>query len=307
MTDLVVRPLAAGEEHLFHQLADPGIVGFAAFGRTYDAFLAAGQYRPEWTWVALRDGRTVARAPRWAGPADTEPMTLDWLDFEEPVAAEAILRAAPHRVEYCLPLPPHWRDDPETLAAGQSRIDVVAAAGMKPLVERFRYTWTPADGVPHRPGRLEFRAEPDDEVIVDVLRRVQEGSLDAHTVEDLTLMSAEEAARAELKELYWYPAPREWWKLAYTKDGKLVGITLPSRNYAAPVVGFIGVVPEQRGHGYAYDLVVEATHLLVAEGVTEIIADTDATNLPMAANFARAGYPITQERVFLDYPGSDQA
>jgi RimJ/RimL family protein N-acetyltransferase len=95
------------------------------------------------------------------------------------------------------------------------------------------------------------------------------------------------------------PSPREWWRLAFTQDGELVGLTVPGRNYAAPVIGIVGVVPEQRGHGHAYDLLVEATHLLVEEGVDEITADTDTTNTPMAATFARAGYPITQERVYL--------
>jgi RimJ/RimL family protein N-acetyltransferase len=301
MTDLVVRPLEAGEEHLFDTYAQPDVVGFAVFGRTYREFLAKNEYRPEWTWVALRGDRVVARAAWWAGPQDTEPLTLDWVDFEDPEAGEALLKAAPFKVEYCLPLPPGWRDDPVTRAAGETRIDVAQRAGMKPLVERVRYTWTPADGLPERPGRLEFRAEPDDEVIVDVLSRIQQGSLDAHKVADLKRMSPEEAARDELKELYWYPAPREWWKLAYTPAGELVGITVPSKNYSAPVVGFIGVVPDQRGHGYAYDLVVECTHLLVAEGVDQIVAETDTTNHPMAANFKKAGYPITQERVFLDF------
>ncbi|MBP2322303.1 RimJ/RimL family protein N-acetyltransferase [Kibdelosporangium banguiense] len=301
MTELVVRPLTAGEEHLFDTYAQPDVVGFAVFGRTYLDYFSKNEYRPEWTWVALRGDRVVARAAWWAGPEDSEPLTLDWLDFEDPDAGEALLKAAPFTAEYCLALPPGWRDDPMTLAAGVARIEVAQRAGMKPLVERLRYTWTPADGVPERPGRLEFREEPDDEVIVDVLSRIQQGSLDAHKVADLKRMSPEEAARDELKELYWYPAPREWWKLAYTPAGELVGITVPSKNYGGPVVGFIGVVPDQRGHGYAYDLLVECTHLLVEEGVDEIVAETDVTNYPMAANFKRAGYPITQERVFLAY------
>ncbi|MET0235268.1 MAG: GNAT family N-acetyltransferase [Kibdelosporangium sp.] len=301
MTDLVVRPLEAGEEHLFDTYAQPDVVGFAVFGRTYREFRAKNEYRPEWTWVALRGDRVVARAAWWAGPGDTAPLTLDWLDFEDPEAGIALLNAAPFKAEYCIALPPGWRDDPVTLAAGQARIDVAHRVGMKLLVERLRYTWTPADGLPERPGRLEFRAEPDDEAIVDVLFRIQQGSLDAHKVADLERMSPEEAARDELKELYWYPAPREWWQLAYTPAGDLVGITVPSRNYSAPVVGFIGVVPDQRGHGYAYDLLVECTHLLVAEGVTEIVGETDTTNFPMAANFRKAGYPISQERVYLDH------
>jgi RimJ/RimL family protein N-acetyltransferase len=64
-------------------------------------------------------------------------------------------------------------------------------------------------------------------------------------------------------------------------------------------VAFIGVVPEQRGHGYAFDLLVEATHLLVEQGVDRIVAGTDQGNFPMAATFAKAGYPVEQERIDL--------
>jgi RimJ/RimL family protein N-acetyltransferase len=170
---------------------------------------------------------------------------------------------------------------------------------MSPFVERLRYRWTPADGLPDRPGRLVFRPEPDDERILDVLRRIVVGSLDAHEQRTRDTDGVDAAARDEMEFLHWMPSPRDWWRLAFTRDGDLVGLTVPGRNYANPVIGIIGVVPEQRGHGYAYDLLIEATHLLVAEGVEEIVAETDTTNTPMAANFAKAGYPITQERVYL--------
>ncbi|GAA1037727.1 hypothetical protein GCM10009557_51880 [Virgisporangium ochraceum] len=51
MTDVVIRSLAPGEKELFESLPDPGLVGFAAFGDTYIAMAAAGEYRPEWTWT----------------------------------------------------------------------------------------------------------------------------------------------------------------------------------------------------------------------------------------------------------------
>jgi RimJ/RimL family protein N-acetyltransferase len=95
------------------------------------------------------------------------------------------------------------------------------------------------------------------------------------------------------------PSPRQWWRLAYTPGGDLVGLAAPCRNYQGPVIGYIAVVPEQRGRGYAYDLLAEATRLLVAEGADRIVAATDATNTPMAAAFARAGYPIAEHRIDL--------
>ncbi|MGH3757800.1 GNAT family N-acetyltransferase [Actinophytocola sp.] len=301
MTDLVVRPLVAGEEDLFLSLVEPALVGIQSVGRDYRELAGLGQYRPEWTWVALRDDRVVARAAWWAGPDDDKPIALDWLDFAdgESAAAVEILGAAGIDAEYCLVLPPHWRDDPAVRKAGEGRIEVAERAGMRRFVERLRYAWTPTDGLPDRPGRLRFEPEPDDGRIFEVLRRIAHGSLDAHERRAMEQGGPDAAARDELDFLRWMPSPREWWRLAYTVDGKLAGLTAPGRNYQGPVIGIVGVVPGQRGHGYAYDLLAEATHLLVAEGAGQVTAETDTTNTPMAATFARAGYPITQERIYL--------
>jgi GNAT superfamily N-acetyltransferase len=299
MTDLVIRPLIAGESHLFTSLPDPGLVGRVILGKTFSTIDEGGEYRPEWTWVVLRDNVVVARAAWWAGPDDDKPLALDWFDFIDGNAAVQLLRTAPMQAEYDLILPPGWRDRPEVRAAAQTRIDAAIAAGMSLLVERYRYEWTPGQGLPERPGRLEFRPEPDDAVILDVLRRIGRGSLDAHTRDAVGKHGADWAAQEELDILNWFPSPREWWRLAYTPQGELAGIQVPSHNLSGPCVGFIGVLPEERGHGYAYDLLVECTHDLVCRGAERIAAATDQGNFPMAAAFAKAGYPITQERVNL--------
>jgi len=298
---LELRPLVAGEEDLFLSLREPALVGVQSFGRDYLELVALRQYRPEWTWVALRDDKVVVRAAWWAGPDDDAPIALDWLDFAagEDDTAVALLRKAGFDAEYCLLLPPGWRNDPAAHAAGEARIDVAQRAGMRPFVERLRYRWTPEHGLPVRPGRLVYRPEPDDDVILDVLRRIADGSLDVHDRRSRDEGGVEAAARGNLEFLQWMPSPRDWWRLAFTQGGELVGLTVPGRNYASSVIGIVGVVPEQRGHRYAYDLLVEATHLLTEAGVEEITAETDTTNTPMAATFARAGYPITQERVYL--------
>jgi RimJ/RimL family protein N-acetyltransferase len=298
---LELRPLVAGEEDLFLSLSEPALVGVQSFGRDYRELVALRQYRPEWTWVALRDGTVVARAAWWAGPDDDAPIALDWLDFAagEDDTAVALIQKAGFDAEYCLLLPPRWRDDPDVRAAGEARIDVASRAGMAPFVERLRYRWTPENGLPERPGRLDFRPEPDDDAIFDVLRRIANGSLDAHEQRAQEKGGVDEVARNELEFLHWMPSPRDWWRLAFTQDGELVGLTVPGRNHSSPVIGIVGVVPEQRGNAYAYDLLVEATHLLVEADVDEITAETDTTNTPMAATFNRAGYPITQERVYL--------
>lgn len=98
---------------------------------------------------------------------------------------------------------------------------------------------------------------------------------------------------------HWCPSPREWWRLAYTPDGEVAGIQVPAHNPSGPCVGFIGVVPEARGHGYGYDLLVECTRFLVEQGAEFVAGATDQGNAPMAAAFARAGYPVIQEWVHL--------
>ncbi|WP_460403280.1 GNAT family N-acetyltransferase [Actinophytocola sediminis] len=301
MTDLVVRPLAPGEHLDFHQLTDPALIDAQTEGRDYNELAALGQYRPEWTWVAQRDGRTLARAAWWGAPSDTTPKALDWLDFtpDGQDAAVEILRAANLDAEYALILPPRWRADPAVKAAGDARIAVAERAGMRRFVERLRYRWTPADGIPAAPGRLRFEPEPDDDRIRAALAQIIVGSLDAHQRADVASGGLDAAVREDMEFLHWMPSPREWWRLAYTPDGDLVGLTVPGRNYGGPVIGIIGVVPGQRGHGYAFDLLVEATRILQTENAGQITAETDTTNTPMAATFARAGYPISQERVYL--------
>ncbi len=301
MTDLIIRSLAEGEEQLFESLADPCLVGPGAFGVRYRDGAARGEYRPEWTWVALRDAAVVARAAWWGGPEDDAPVVMDWLDFIDPGAAEQLLRTAPVRTEYSFRLPPDWRDSPAVSHAAHARMAVAQAAGMSFLVERYGYRWTPQCGMPARPGRLEFRPEPDDGVLFDIFRRVHRDTLDAHARRAIAESGLDAAVREDLDILHRMPGPRDWWRLAYTAGGELVGFIAPSRNHLNPVIGYVAVLPEHRGRGYSYDLLAEATSFLVAEGADRIVAGTDVANAPMAATFRKAGYPVTSIRIDLVY------
>lgn len=66
----------------------------------------------------------------------------------------------------------------------------------------------------------------------------------------------------------------------------------PGRGPWGPDIGYVGVLPVHRGRGYAEDLLIEATRLLVEDGATEIGAMTDVGNRPMAAAFTRCGYAV---------------
>ena len=293
MTDLVIRALDERTAPLFDALPDP-------LGARESHRLT--RHRPDSKRVALRDGEVVARGAWWGGPDDTTPVNINWFDVAEgeEEAGVELLRTAPWQVELEMNLPAGWREDPGLRAAADARFTAVHQAGYELLVERYLYRWTPGNGLPERPGRLEFRPEPDDAVFFDLLRRIHSATLDAHALKAVAEGGLDRAAQEELDFFHWCPSPREWWQIAHTPQGEIAGIHIPAHNPSGPCVGFIGVVPEQRGHGYAYDLLAECTHYLVAQGAEFVSAATDRGNFPMAANFTKAGYPVVRERLNFD-------
>jgi RimJ/RimL family protein N-acetyltransferase len=266
--------------------------------------LADGQYRPGLTWIAEDDSQILARAIWWLAPGRAYPQALDCVLVRASVPDRAGLAAdllgAAHTAfrargmrglpQYHIFLPTGWRDQPAAVAALGWRQEAARRAGLTRGLERLQYEWTPEAGLPARRGRLEFRPEPDDGVFLDAFRRVAEGSLDAATIEGRATVGADRQAREAMRFYLAMQGPRDWWRLGYTPDGSLAGLAIPSRNPDGPVVGYLGVPPELRGHGYVDDLLAEITRLLAAEGAQRIRADTDLANRPMAAAFERAGY-----------------
>ncbi|MFG3053683.1 GNAT family N-acetyltransferase [Kitasatospora sp. NPDC048239] len=290
MTGPVIRALSASDAQLFDALPDP-LGAREGHRRT--------RFRPDWKRVALRDGEVVARGAWWGGPDDAEPVNINWFDVaegEEEAGAE-LLRSAPWNVELEINLPGGWREEGHLRAAAEARFAAARAAGYEPLVERLLYHWTAEQGLPERPGRLRFSAEPDDAVFFDALRRIHSATLDAHALRAVEEGGLDQAAQEEIDFFHWCPSPREWWQLAHTPEGDLAGIHIPAHNPSGPVIGFIGVLPEHRGRGYAYDLLAECTHFLVEQGAESVNGATDRSNTPMAANFAKAGFPVTRERI----------
>jgi RimJ/RimL family protein N-acetyltransferase len=268
--------------------------------------LGTGAYRLDWTWIAEEGDVIAGLAVWWGFPQGDEPLALDGLYaapwVEEPIALWARLIAESPGDEYHLFVTPGWRDDPAIADQVRPRLAAAAAAGLTDVVERLRYEWTPAVPVPWRPARLEFRPEPDDERFVEVFERIAKGSLDAATRAAVAHVGPRAAAAEDVAMYRMMPGPRDRWRLAFDGSGQLVGCALPSANAGGPVVGYLGVVPEQRGHGYVDDLLSEITAILVADGATRVLADTDTTNTPMAAAFDRAGYRLFALRLVASRP-----
>jgi len=296
--DLTMRPITGPDElELFNRLP---------YGLNHELAddLADGRRRPEWMWVAVRGDRLLARVAWWTKTGNDTPFLLDILDLDDDAADRVdvgarLLRTAMAEVvaadtrppEYLRDIPSDWRDGETSRRVVEDRVTVVRQCGAHPFVERLRFQWNPGTPVPGPSRRLEFREIRDIEEILALMTRVLDGTLDAHSRDDLTRMTAREAAERHYEdELAQYRSPRAWWRIATLPGGEPVGFVTPAHNEYNHVIGYLAVLPEHRGNGYIDDVLAEGTRILAAEGVPRIRAATDLGNTPMANAFRRAGY-----------------
>ncbi|MFF2961848.1 GNAT family N-acetyltransferase [Streptomyces sp. NPDC057963] len=306
--ELTLRPLAGAQElGLFRRLS-------YVLDHELVEDLESGRRRPEWMWVALRGERVVARIAWWSRDGDA-PQILDIFDLDDSLpepgrseaglalleaATSAVVPAGAPRPEYGLYVPADWREDPAARDAVEARIRVIERSGARMLVERLRLEWRAGTPVPADSGRLRFRPVEGREDLLALMTPVMEGTLDAHGRADLESgLSAREAAEKHYdEELAGYTTPREWWRVAELPDGRPVGFVIPARNDYNPIIAYIGVLPDRRGHGYIDDILAAGTRVLAAQdGVERIRAATDLGNVPMAKSFERLGY-VNFERAF---------
>jgi len=294
---LTIRPLTGPDElNLFLNLT-------YSLDNELREDLAAGRRRPEWLWVALRHGRVVARAGWWGESGEDAPAVLDVLDIAgDPDRIEvgaALLTAALLEVvpvgasppEYIRFVPSDWREVPRFRQVVEDRMAIAARTGARLLVERLRLEWRPGTPVAVPTGRLEFHPVEDDAQLVELMTLAMGGTLDAHSRDDLTHLSAREGAVSHFQdELARYESPREWWRIAARPDSEAIGFVIPARNDYHAIIAYLGVVPAHRGLGYVNELLAEGTRVLAAQNVPRIRASTDLDNIPMAQAFARAGW-----------------
>lgn len=273
-----------------------------AFGRR--------QRRPEWVWVAERDGHVVAKVAAWGGPDAALPWIVDLIDpGDEPDRVDVVAQVLRHvaaalrgpanaPVEINLHTPVGWKDAPP--ATLPDVLSAAESAGFRLLVTRRRFTWHAGTPLPPPSDRLRLEPIPavDDPLAVDTYRRTFEGSLDGHTANSLTTTDASALAVKELAEMADYAGPVDGWRLAYDDTGALVGLVTGSRATRS-VIGYVGVVPEQRGHGYAAELLAWMTRWQAAQGAELVIGETDDANVPMGAAFLGTGFVEDGARIDL--------
>jgi hypothetical protein len=279
--------------------------------------LAQGRRRPEWTWLAVRDGHLLGRLALWAPTDAAAPTQLDIFDIDEELADDeqlevgrALLEVARAEVlgdladppEVARYLPADWRDRESSRRGTEVRIALLEETGARFLVERLRLEWTPDRGIPGPDPRLSFRPLASDDELLALTTDVLEGTLDAHSREDLGRALPSEVALSQYEdEFARYSSPHEWWRVAMNSQGDSVGFVIPARNAYHHIVAYIAVLPEHRGNGYIDGILAEGTRILAEAGAPHIRASTDVGNVPMANAFARGGYAIFERVINLTW------
>lgn len=159
-SDITLRPLAGPEElGLFQQLS-------YVLDHELQDDLATGRRIPAWMWVALRDDRVLARIAWWAPKNGDAPQSLDFFDVDDALpaaerheiglrlletATAEVVPADAERPEYGRFVPGDWREDPAAREVVETRLNIMAASGATPLVERLRLEWLPGTPLPRPP------------------------------------------------------------------------------------------------------------------------------------------------------------
>ncbi|MFY1674594.1 acetyltransferase [Plantactinospora sp. WMMB334] len=292
MTDLVVRPLVAGEESLFESMPDP-LPELRQVG--YAAGIAGGGYRPERTWVALRAGRVVARAAWLRPPGATGDPWLERFETTDPEVGAELLRAAHESfggpLAYYAAVPAYWRRRPEVRAVVEAPMAAARLVGLVEREERLRCTWT-GTPLPAASGRYTFRPAADETEINALVARIPEPEV-------LTGREVARSAGVDLgtDPLAWLDGPAAAWRVALD-DGRPAGLAGTAGNACYPLLAYLGLLDE----AVRADLLADAVGVLAGGGAREVVADVDAHRVRMVAELERTGFRRLRSRVVFTPP-----
>jgi ribosomal protein S18 acetylase RimI-like enzyme len=264
--------------------------------------------KPGWCLVGLDDGVPVTRAALWALPDHDVPTDIvlidaDWNDAElagrrallskvHDLAAAEGSDALSHHVD-SPPGPPQYQENDE------DRIRLLAESGYELMRDgvRWAYSGSPSQEAA-RAQSLVFRSLPEvgEEAFVEAIASTYQGTRDSWITSNIEKHGMLGAARKDFLEYQGLDHLPEWWELAYSEDGVLAGVIMAARNPSGAVVAYVGVVPNQRGHGLAPQLVRRGTEQLLASGADEIAGDCDRDNVGMVKAFERAGFEQVARR-----------
>jgi ribosomal protein S18 acetylase RimI-like enzyme len=144
------------------------------------------------------------------------------------------------------------------------------------------------------PTGVSWQDADDDEVLVGLLGRALQSSIDPRDEREVRLHGAGRVAAQmvdDARSSGVYECERAWWSIVAV-DGEAAGVVLPvifagcakdGRDEAT--LYHLAVLPQHRGRGLGHLLLGRATDVLLSHGVWQISCDTAIENAPMVHLF----------------------
>lgn len=303
-----IRPIRDDEVAL---IASVGTTpeGAARMGAFLAEIFALGESKPAWCFLAFAHGVPVARVIYvglnvHAGDFVLNGLALPWSDDPVPVG-QALLTASRAQMGEAVKTlgVAVWADDPHA----EAKTGLMQALGWPLSQDRRRYERRAHADAGGAPSRLRFRSAETvgREAFVSAVAEATRGTLDQALADDVERLGLQTAAERHWEDLTHMDGRTARYELAYDAADALVGLIVPHcHGGEMGIIGYIGVVPAQRGHGYVRDLLRRGVETLEATepSLTHIVADIDAVNAPMAQALDATGF--THTRTERRYRGS---
>lgn len=261
----------------------------------------AGHSQPDWCFVAEENGEFIGRIVYSATDSEATyfGLHLSTPEIGVPLLKESLKKLKKAGITHLeRRLVSTWPD------VEQQR-QLLSSLNIPMIQEKARFQRENTAPLPAESGRLTYRDldEVGADDFINAIRRVTDGTLDRSDIAQRKILGDKGHAEEYFDTLQdYFESDPAWWLLAYTPENQLVGLVVAVKFAGESLgsIGYIGVVPEQRGKGYIHDLLVKGTGILYAAGIPSVLADTDTLNTPMKQAFEKAGYvPVGFTYVYL--------
>ena len=302
---LIIRSVRKDELNRFVSVGNPQKTD--RLKRTIRNLLDNGETSFHHLFAAEKDGEFIARVLYFAplgNPNDlsTFALSVPWDDADYLETGVKLIKQSLSQLRAKGIAQVEHRVDSDFKRLKETKA-LMKEAGIPLIQEKFSMVYN-KDATPEVPERLKFRSisETGEEEFIEAIERVTRETLDKVDLLSIEKYGARQAALNYFNGLKHIDFRPEMWFLAYDKDGRGIGLVIAQQfDDETGAINYIGVFPEQRGHGYVKDLIAKATAALKETGVNLIIADIDKTNFPLENALTKAGY--VKESEFLVYVG----
>ena len=179
-----------------------------------------------------------------------------------------------------------------TFAIDSAGTDAISDAGFRPWRNTLRLQSTKPTGIEMQGYRSCATTAFDRSEIIALLEQTSELSADSQIQFYRECLGGLKDAEMTLKVMEYTKYDPDWWRVALTPGGQMIGIVLPVLVYGEPTIGFIGVRPECRGRRIAQFLLGEAWSIMSRSGWSTLYAEADQRNASMYRALVASGFTL---------------